>query len=593
MTTRATRGPRRRTVVALAVILAVLSAFVVRLVDIQVVSANEHVEDSLHVGQLGFTDTVYGNRGSIVDANGTVLASSVTVYDAQLDPKVMMLLEGNAENPPEVSWTEAADQIAAITGQDAEEIRIGVAEKLDGDPNAQYYPLKKGLSTEKYLELRDLGLIYLHMKPRETRVYPNGAVAGNLVGYVDSAGAGQSGIEHLETQCLSPTNGERTYLRGKDGNVIPGSDRTVPAENGGSVELTINSDLQWYLTQMIAEEAQNMGAQSGTVTVVEVETGKIRAAAEWPSLDPNDLDASSPDDWGTRLFTHTFEPGSTFKAITASAVLDSGAADLNSTVSAASRETFPNGAVINDAFVHGAENYTLAGGLIDSSNVTLSKFGTMVDPQVRFDYLQKFGVGEKTIGFPGEEGGVLHPASEWDAQSLYTTTFGQHFTVTAPQLAGAYQAIANGGEKIDLSLIESCTKDDGEAVNPEAPEREQIVSESTAETVARMLENVAVQGDLADQVEIPGYRVGIKTGTGEVPDGNGGYKQGVYFTSMVGFAPVDDPQYVVVVTLDQPTKVVSSTATASAFQQAMTQVLKTYRVSPSTVPMDELLTKFN
>ncbi|MDQ0641959.1 peptidoglycan D,D-transpeptidase FtsI family protein [Microbacterium murale] len=593
MTTRATRGPRRRTVVALAVILAVLSAFVIRLVDIQVVSADDHVADSLQVGQLGDTVTLYGSRGSIVDSNDTLLASSITVYDAQLDPKVMKMLEDNDENPPKVAWSDAADQIAAITGQDAEEIRTGVAETLAADPNSQYYPLKKGLSTEKYLELRDLGLVYLHMKPRETRVYPNGAVAGNLIGYVDNAGTGQSGVEKLEAQCLSPTNGERTYLRGKDGNVIPGSDRTVEAQDGGSVQLTIDSDLQWYLTQMIAEESQKMGAQSGTVTVVEVKTGKIRAAAEWPSLDPNDLDASSPEDWGTRLFTHTFEPGSPFKAITAAAVLDSGAADLSTSVSAAGRETFPNGAVINDSFVHGAENYTLAGGLIDSSNVTLSKFGEMVDPQVRFDYLQKFGVGEKTIGFPGEEPGLLHPASEWDAQSLYTTTFGQHFTVTAPQLAGAYQAIANGGEKIDLSLIESCTNHDGEVVKPDAPEHEQIISESTADTVSRMLENVAVQGGLAELIHVPGYRIGIKTGTGEVPDGNGGYKQGVYFTSMVGFAPADDPQYVVVVTLDQPTKVVSSTATASAFQQAMTQVLKTYRVSPSTVPMDELLPKFN
>lgn len=592
MTTRSTRGPRRRTVVALAVILAVLSAFVVRLVDIQVVSANDHVEDSLHVGQLGSTVTLPGNRGSIVDANGTVLASSVTVYDAQLDPMLIAKLEDDEENPPKTSWSDAADKIAAITGQDPDDLRAGVAATLESDPSSRYLPLKKGLSTEKFLELRDLGLVYLDMLPRETRVYPNGAVAGNIIGFVDSAGVGQLGVEQLEKQCLSPVNGERTYLRGKDGNIIPGSDRTVAAEDGGAVQLTINSDLQWYLTQMISEEAQRMGAQSGTVTVVEVKTGKIRAAAEWPSLDPNDLNASTSDERGTQVFTHAFEPGSTFKAITASTVLDTGAADLNTTVSAASRETFPNGAVINDAFVHGAENYTLAGGLIDSSNVTLSKFGTMVEPQVRFDYLQKFGVGEKTIDFPREGTGELHPASEWDAQSLYTTTFGQHFTVTAPQLAGAYQAIANGGEKIDLSLIESCTKGDGEVIKPDAPAHEQIVKESTANAVSRILENVAVQGGLSEMVDVPGYRVAIKTGTAEVPDGSGGYKQGVYFTSMVGFAPVDDPQYVVVVTLDQPTKVVSSTATASAFQQAMTQVLKTYRVSPSTVPMDELLPKF-
>ncbi|MGO2684636.1 MAG: penicillin-binding transpeptidase domain-containing protein, partial [Microbacterium sp.] len=172
------------------------------------------------------------------------------------------------------------------------------------------------------------------------------------------------------------------------------------------------------------------------------------------------------------------------------------------------------------------------------------------------------------------------------------TTFGQAFTVTAPQVAAAYQAIANGGEKIDLSLIESCTGDDGTAVTPDAPEREQIVSEKTAAQVSRMLENVSVQGGLSEQIKIPGYRVATKTGTAQKADA-GGYIAGKYFTSMVGFAPVDDPQYVVVVTLDEPTKVVSSAATASAFQKAMTQVLKTYRVSPSTEPMDELLPKFN
>lgn len=592
MTTRATRGPRRRTVVALAVILAVLAAFVVRLVDIQVVSASDHVADSLHVGQLGYTETLRGNRGSVVDENGTLLASSTKVYDAQMDPKVMKLLEENEDNPPETPWNEAADQIAEVTGLDADELRAGVAETLAANPESQYYPLKKGLSTAEYLKLRDLGLSYVHPIPRETRVYPNGAVAGNVVGYLDSAGKAQAGIEQMQAQCLSPENGERTYLRGTDGVIIPGSDRTVDAVDGGTVQLTINSDLQWYMQQMIAEEAQKQGAKAGTAFVLEVETGKIRAAAEWPALDPNDLDASSPEDWGTRVFGRSFEPGSTFKAITASAVLDSGAVNMNTTVSAASHETFPNGAVVNDAFVHGAYNYTLAGALIDSSNVALSKFGTMVDPQVRYDYMKKFGVGDKTIDFPREESGTIHPVSEWDSQSLYTTTFGQYFTVTAPQLAGAYQAIANGGEKIDLSLIESCTLADGTVVERDDPKHEQIISESTADTVARMLENVSVQGSLAEQIEIPGYRAATKTGTAQVPDNKGGYKPGVYYTSMVGFAPAEDPQYVVVVTLDEPLRIRGSAATAPAFQKAMTQVLKTYRVSPSTKPMDELLPKF-
>lgn len=587
MTTRATRGPRRRTVVALGAILVVLAAFVVRLVDIQVVSADAHVEQSL--GHIGQGSPILGQRGTIADAAGTVLASSVLVYDAQLNPLVISQLE---EDDPEVSWHEAADLIAAITGQTGDEVRQIVADAQAANPEGQYALLAKSLTTDQYIKLRDLKLAYLHMQGRETRVYPNGAVAGNIVGFLDSAGDAQAGIEKMETQCLAPVNGEESYRTGKDGVVIPGSERRVEAVDGGTVTLTINSDLQWYLQQMIGEEAQKQGAKGATAMVVEVGTGKIRAAAEWPAMDPNDLDATSPDTWGTKVFGYAFEPGSTFKAVTAAAAIEGAGLTPLSTVTASSRETFPNGAVVNDAFTHEAYNYTLAGALIDSSNVALSKFGTMVSPELRYEYLQRFGVGEETIGFPGESEGMLHPVSEWDNQSLYTTTFGQYFMVTAPQVAGAYQAIANGGEKIDLSLIESCTLGDGSIVEPEAPQHEQIITEQTAGYLTQMLENVAVQGGNAERIQVPGYRVTSKTGTAQIAAEGGGYKAGAYYTSMVGFAPVDDPQYVVIVTLDEPTKVVSSAATASAFQKAMTQVMKTYRVMPSSVPMDGLLPKF-
>lgn len=589
MTTRATRGPRRRTVVALAVILSVLVAFVVRLVDIQVVSADEHVSESLE--HIGASSSIPGQRGSIVDENGTVLASSVLVYDAQLSPQVINLVE---EKDPKLPWAQASDKIAAITGQTGDEVRALVANALAENPNSQYVELKRGLNTEQFIELRKLGIgSYLSMPSRETRVYPNGAVAGNILGFLDSSGEAQAGVEQLDDACLAPVDGEETYRKGKDGVVIPGSERTVDAMNGGSVQLTINSDLNWYLQQMITEEAQAQGAQGGTVTVVEVKTGKIRAAAEWPALDPNNLDASTPETRASQIFHHDFEPGSTFKAITAAAVIEGAGLTPLSTVSAASKEKFPNGAVVNDAFSHPVYNYTLAGGLIDSSNVALSKFGTMVSPDVRYDYLERFGVGKKTIGFPSEVKGLLHPVSDWDNQSLYTTTFGQYFSVTAAQLAGAYQAIANGGEKIDLSLVDSCNGADGTVTKSDAPKSERIITEKTAAELTQMLENVAVQGGNAERIQVPGYRVTSKTGTAQVADTvNGGYKPGVYYTSMVGFAPVDDPQYVVVVTLDQPTKVVSSAATASAFQKAMTQVMKTYRVMPSSVPMDALLPKF-
>ncbi|GAA3944593.1 penicillin-binding protein 2 [Microbacterium soli] len=594
MTTRATRGTRRRTVVALAVILAVLSAFILRLIDIQVVQADDHVADSL--GKLSSSTTIPGARGDIVDAEGTVLASDAFVYDAQLDPKLIHQYETETDprKKPELSWDQASEKIAGIVGMTGDEVRGIVAAALEKNPNSRYAKLKNGLSTEQYLQLRDLRLAYLHNASRAIRVYPDGAVAGNLVGFLNGAGEPQYGIERMDQSCLAAKNGSTTYRRGQGGVRVPGSERTVPAVDGGTVRLTIDADLNWYLQQMIAEEAQRQGARAGSVTVVEVKTGKIRAAAEYPSVDPNDVDTVPQEFWRSHVFSDAYEPGSTFKAITAATVIDQGKATPLSHVTAPAHMVFPNGAVINDAAPHPVYEYTLAGAMIDSSNVSLSMFGSRVDPGTREEYLRSFGVGSPTaVDFHSEAAGILEDSAKWDNQSLYTTTFGQHFTVTPVQIAGAYQAIANDGRKIDLSLVESCTDADGTVHEAAAPESRRIIKSETAADVRRMLENVAVQSSNARAVKVPGYRIGMKTGTGEKPDGHGGYKKGVYFTNMVGIAPIEDPQYVVVVTLDEPTKMRSSAATAVAFQQAVTQVMKTYRVPPSSKPMGELLPKFN
>ncbi|MBG9885482.1 cell division protein FtsI, partial [Bacillus toyonensis] len=521
-------------------------------------------------------------------------AKGVLVYDAQLNPKTIRTLEEDTKNPPKVSWEEASAQIAEITGQRPEEVREIYSQAIAANPDNQYALLKTSLTTAQYLKLRELKLSYLFMESRSVRQYPNGAVAGNLVGFVGSDGEALAGLEMAENSCLAAKDGQETFLKGEDGIVIPGSYKSKPAVDGGTLTLTIDSELQWYLQQMIAEETQAQGAKNGSVLVVEAKTGKVRAAAEYPSVDPNDPGSAAPADRGSRIFTTTFEPGSTFKAITAASVMEHAGATAATSVSASSHEEFPNGAVVNDAFVHPTYDYTLAGALIDSSNVALSKFGDMVTDQQRYDELVKFGVGSKTaIDFPGEEPGIIHPVKDWDPQSRYTTTFGQYYTVTAPQVASAYQAIANKGVKIPLSLVESCAAADGSKSEIPASEPQRILPEKTAAELSRMIENVAVQGGVAETIAVPGYRIAAKTGTAEKPDENtGAYKAGIYYTSMVGYAPVDDPQYVVVVTLDEPTRVTSSTATAPAFQKAMTQVLKTYRVLPSSVPMDELLPKF-
>lgn len=591
MTTRSTRSPRRRTVVALAVVLAVLVGFVVRLVDIQVVNAREHIADSLSLG-FAAERKLYGTRGSIVDEAGATLAGSILLYDAQLDPSHVngIRREGAGGERVEVGWPELAAEIGSITGQTAEEVQKIVTDAKAVDPDSQYALLKRSLSTEQYRRLADLEIPFLYFDQHPSRMYPDGAVAGNLVGFVGTDGKPLAGLEQAEDDCLTATDGVLRFQRGKDGVTIPGTAVEEPAVDGGTLQLTVNRDLQWYLQQLIAEQVQNTGAQSGTITVVEVATGKVRSMAEYPTVDPNNVNGSAEPDRGSRIFTNSFEPGSTFKALTAAIAIDAGGATPSSTVTAASKESFPNGATVRDPFVHPVNTYTLTGVLIDSSNVGISKFGDTVSAQTRYEYLQKFGLGvDSAIDFNGELPGVLRTVDQWDNQTFYNTNFGQGLTTTVPQLVNAYQTLANGGVRQPLSLVEGCVQADGTVKDAPDTTGQRVVSEKTADEVSLMLENVATQGTLAKQIAIPGYRLAVKTGTGEKPDlVNGGYKAGAYYTTMIGFAPADDPQFVVAVTLDEPATVKSSAANAPAFQKAMTQVLKTYRVIPSGSATPEL-----
>ncbi|MFT4235304.1 MAG: penicillin-binding protein 2 [Microbacterium sp.] len=582
---------RRRTVVALAAVVVIVGAFTVRLLDIQVVHAQENLDNRAALTGITTTQPLYGTRGTITDTNGVVLASSTRSYTAKFDPMNVKDLDITNEDGSKttLTWDDAAEKIGAIVGTSTTAVQKIVQDALDSNPESRYAQLATGLSAQQYRDLLALGLPYLAFESEQSRAYPNGAVAGNLLGFITQDGT-ESGLEAAEDACLASSDGSLTYQRGAGGLMIPGTEETTAAVDGGTVKTTIDSDLQFYMQQMIAEETQTQQAQHGNVLVVDVKTGAVRAAAEYPTVDPNDYSATDADDRGSHIFTDTFEPGSTFKALTAAALLDSGSVDLDTDhVVASSSEEFANGAVLGDSFVHGDYDYTLTGVLIDSSNVGISKFADMMDDSTRYDYLEKFGVGQTTdIDFPGEATGLLYPSDQWDAQTHYATAFGQGLTVTMPQVVGAYQALANGGVKEPLHIVESCTDADGNVTTPELSEPTRVVSEDTANTVIEMLENVYTQGSNHDAVAVDGYRIGIKTGTAQKPDGNGGYKDGVYYTSMMSVFPADDPQYIVMVTLDEPTRVTSSAANASAMHKAIQQVLKTYAIEPSDEPAPEL-----
>jgi cell division protein FtsI (penicillin-binding protein 3) len=562
---------------------AIVAVFSIRLIDIQIVRADALNKDSLT--RRATSLTTYAPRGQILDTNGVVLADSVTRYDITVSPRIIkptFEIATSKGKTKTVTVQEAAAEIANITKQDPAVIMQAITK----DPTSDFAVVTKAIDTAAMRKVRALHIPWIIFQNHPVRTYPDGSVAGNLIGFVGTDGP-QNGIETIEDKCLASTNGSSTYERGADGVQIPGSTITTKeARPGGAVTLTIDHDLEWFADQAIAEQAQAIGAQSATAVVLRVKDAALMALADWPSVDPNNVNATAvehPDQLGSKAFTDYYEPGSTMKALTAATLIDTGKATPTDPVTVPSAWTSPEGHTIHDATGHPVEHLTLTGVLQQSSNVGISQFGVRVPQKTRFDYLTKFGLGQKTaVDFQGEQSRGI-TALPWNDVSKYDISYGQGIAVSAVQLASAYQALANGGVKLPLKLVQSCTAADGTVSDIPSNAGTRVVSEQTSKTVVNMLESVVTGGELSKTLTIPGYRVAAKSGTAEVAVPGRGYTSD-RIVSVVGIAPAEDPQYIVLVTYTKPAIMKSSAAAAPTFHKIMSEVLTKYRVTPSTTP---------
>jgi cell division protein FtsI (penicillin-binding protein 3) len=576
------KSTRRRAAVAIFTVLALVAVLVVKLVDIQIVHADEL--DAKAAVTRGDTVPIYGARGTIVDANGTVLADSVLRYDFAAAPNVATSFERTnaAGTTTTVTRAQAAAEIGVVTGQSAAQILAIISSALAKNPHSQYALIAKDLDVPAYEKLQKLDVPWLYAASHPARTYPAGAVAGNIIGFVGSDGKPQAGLEQSENSCLAGRDGEQSYQHSEDGVTLPGSTVvTKKAKDGGTLVTTLDADLDWFSQQQLAQTVPALGAQFGMVTVTD-NKGNIKAAAQYPAVDPNNVGATDPNYRGALMFSTPFEPGSTFKALTAAALIDSGTATPTSQVLAPYRFVSGNGADLHDAGYHEDERLTLTGVLMESSNTGISILGSQLSDQTRYDYLKKFGIGSDTaVNMIGQSSGELHPVKDWDDQTKYATMFGQGVSATQAQMVSAYQALANGGVRMPLTLVAGCKQADGTMTDTPSKKGTRVVSAASANAVLDMLESVVTSGEVSKQLQIPGYRIAAKTGTAQMPDGNGGYQQ-YYYVSVMGVAPVDDPQYVVSVNIGYPTTITSSAAAAPLFKTIMSQVLKTFRVKPST-----------
>jgi cell division protein FtsI (penicillin-binding protein 3) len=572
----------RRVGIILLAVFAVAALFIGRLVFIQVFDAgrlNAEAEDrrSLTREQLGI-------RGSIVDANGVVLAESVERYDITASPRhANEFLRDGAT----VSVDQALAEIAAVTGGRVSEMR----DSLEEDPTANFAYLVKSVTIAQLRDVQALSIPWTYYDLRPSRTYPRGAVAGNLVGFMGTDGP-LTGVEYYQNTCLEATNGTMTFARGSDGIRIPGSTvNAVEPVDGGKIQLTIDSDLQWFAQKLIHARGNELDAKWATAMVVRISDGHILAAADWPSVDPNNVNGSKVDDMGARLFSVPYEPGSVFKPIILAAMIDRGLLSPRDEFLVPSQFEVSKSQFIADYFPHGTLQLTATGILTISSNIGMNVIAEDLTKQDRYDMLTSFGIGSRTgVSFLGEDAGYIAKPDVVDHVTKHTQIFGQGITATSAQIASVYQTLGNGGVRMPLALVAGCEADDGTVSNLPPADGIPVISESAAKQTLSMMETVATQGSMRDLAKVPGYRIAIKSGTAEVA------RNGVYsedrIISVAGVAPAENPKFAVVVTFGLPQVGRTSSDAATTFAKLMGQALKYYRVPPSSGRAENLPTEW-
>ncbi|MFE4836151.1 peptidoglycan D,D-transpeptidase FtsI family protein [Arthrobacter sp. NPDC056691] len=522
-------------------------------------------------------------RGSILDANGTVLANSVIRYNITVDQSVNTKTESfkrlekvdGKDELVTVSRDQGIAELAAVLGMDVEDVRKSVT------GTRTYYIVAKDLRPDVENRVSDLQIPGIFSEGTSKRVYPNGSVAGGIVGFLENGTTGQAGLEQTQDEILRGTPGKRVFEIGADGLRIPvGIDELTPAQDGKDVKLTLNSDLQYFAQQAIQTQADKLSAEWGVIIVSDVKTGNIIAMADTDTPDPNDPGKVAAKDRGVRSVTAAYEPGSVEKPLTAAALIQEGKS------SPLDRFTIPPSLVIDgqqfdDSFSHGTEQRTLAGIIGYSMNTGTVMAGSRLTKDQRHDWLQKFGIGEAPdIGLPAEAKGILTPAAQWDDRQQYTVLFGQGVSQSTLQTVRAYQTIANGGVMLQPRLIDSYISPDGTEEKVPAKPSRQVISKDTSKQVRDMLESAVTEGEIKEAA-IDGYRVGAKTGTSESPcdDGTAGFCG--YTASILGMAPMDDPRFIVEVVLQRPKGSIYGITNGPVFRSVMGQALRTYNVPPS------------
>lgn len=562
---------RQRWLVGIGALVVLI--FLVRLVHVQLIEGPSLAEEA----QAARTATAVtpAHRGDITFTDGKLLATSVDRYKVIGDPVAIKDFRGAARGVE-----DGALGIAHLLSPILDVPKNELAAQLVG--KSRYEVLAKNVVPEVQRAIAALEIrAYVRTDLTSRRIYPSGEVAGSLVGFVNDEQTGQLGIEMAYDDILAGTAGSDTYERSLDGLRIPAAGQeSVPAVPGSDVRLTLVQDIQWKAQDALDEAKRKTGAAYGMAIVQDVRTGEILALADSGSVDPNDRSTDAVAH-GSRVVKDVFDPGSTGKVITTAAALEGGHWTPESRFSVPDTYTAPNGQTFHDSHDHPVQRLTLTGILAQSSNTGTVQAGEKIPLQERQEYLEKFGFGQPTgLNLPGESVGFMPPddVDDWDGRTQYTVLFGQGLSVNAMQATSVFSTVANGGVRMTPTLFEGSTSPDGTVTPADREPGKRVISEETADTVVEMMETVTADGGTGTNADVPGYRIAGKTGTAQMPAGNGW----TIMASFIGVAPADDPRYTVSVFLKSPkSSIFGGDVAAPVFSDIMGFTLQKMDVPPS------------
>jgi len=542
-------SPARRLRVGLLCAGFALSLIAGRLVQLQALDGAKY--RALAERQRVHTVSVPAERGKITTADKMILAMTVQTDTVSADPTQIV---GMTPQQTAMARQRVADALAGPLRMPS----ASIVNLLDNPSSRRYVVLARGVSetaaNQITASLKKLNAVGIYLTPTYTRNYPGGDLAANLVGFTTSTPAGdlrgQAGIENSYNRLLAGQDGREEVETGTNGQPIPvATDQIRPMVPGGDVRLTILSGLQWEAQQACAQQVRLSRADSCTVVVMRPASGKILALAQYPGYQPSHVTnlAATQD----LPVSAVFPPGSTAKVITAAAALERGRQTPMSPYTVPEQITVGGAYTFHDAEPHATEHFTLAGVLAHSSNVGMVQVAERISPQVQYQYFRAFGIGAPSgLPLPNTSRGLLVPLSRYWGQERYTLAFGQGVSVTAVQMASIYATIANGGVRVQPTIVAGTTSADGQFVPAPSPPRHRVLKPRTAADLVAILQQVPLLDATLDAQpwgEISGYSVADKTGTAQV-----GKCQCRYGSSYIGMAPASNPQVVVAVNVQNP-----------------------------------------